>query len=158
MNAVGNTALNPDSGEPQYLLVVEDDDLDVELIRRCMREAEHPATIVHAPHGQAALDILYSPDSELNGKRVAVTIDLNMPRMTGLELIEKLRSEAAFTGLPLFVFSGSELASDIDRAKSLNVNGYVTKPTGLRDMKDAVATLMRFLQLIHISPYKPPAI
>ena len=60
----------------------------------------------------------------------ALVTDLKMPRCSGFELVERIRGDNRFKGLPLFVFSASDLAVDRRAAQQLGVDGYITKPTG----------------------------
>lgn len=84
-------------------------------------------TVVQAGTGLEALGILSQESIDI------VLTDLNMPEMTGLELIEKIREEEAWNDIPIFLLSVSENSSVVTKAMSLGASGFLQKPFSLDD-------------------------
>ncbi len=108
------------------LVLVEDDDVDAMAVRRGLRKlgCRHP--IERFCDGEQALDYLLGARASGSAAPVLL-IDINMPRMNGIELLEELRRERAFDAVQIFVLSTSAHAQDIQAAARLGVSGYFTK-------------------------------
>src|SRR5512134_3483188 len=96
--------------EPRILLV-EDDEADVILFKRCCRKSGLEVRVDTARDGTEALDYLRGPDRPTG--RIVIVTDLNMPRLTGHEFIETLRSDPGLASHIVFVLSTSSLPEDI---------------------------------------------
>ncbi|MFK8031317.1 MAG: response regulator [Gammaproteobacteria bacterium] len=129
---------------PKFL-VVEDNDLDLEKIKRGFRRLGIENEIVHARDGIEALEILGGTEASpaLSGQFV-VLLDLNMPRMNGLELLESIRQNPDISQTPVVVISTSNRAADVEAAYRRNVSGYLVKPMQTEKMYDALATLKTY--------------
>lgn len=114
------------------ILLAEDNEDDVFLMRQAVRKAGVPLDIHAVPDGEAALAYLRGEREYADRARHplpdALLLDLNMPRLNGFEVLEALRAEAAWNWLPVFVLSASNLPADIRRAQDLHANAYVVKP------------------------------
>jgi CheY-like chemotaxis protein len=113
---------------PLTLLVVDDDDVGAEAVVRGMRKYVADCSVVVAEDGREALQILRG---EHPSRRVAkpylVLLDLNMPRMDGIEFLRELRSDGVLHGTVVFILTGS--GSDADRARAYreHIAGYMVK-------------------------------
>ena len=107
------------------LLLVEDDETDALFVRRCHLKQSRDTPLVIARDGEEALAILRGDG---RGERPYVVVtDLNMPGMSGHELIEQIRADQVLRKTVVFVLSSSSLAGDIERAYEHNVAGYLSK-------------------------------
>ena len=120
--------MSSDQATPSILLV-EDDQMDVMNVQRELRRQNIDVPLLHARNGREALKMLRGEDDAPKIARPSlVMLDINMPRMNGLELLEALRSDPEFAGLNVFVMTTSDLESDRLKAKELAVSGYIIKP------------------------------
>lgn len=111
------------------ILLVEDDQMDVMNVQRELRRNNINVPLIHARNGSEALKMLRGDDGETKiAKPSVVMLDINMPRMNGLELLEILRSDPEFVGLNVFIMTTSDLESDRFKAQQLAVSGYIIKP------------------------------
>ncbi len=111
------------------ILLVEDDQMDVMNVQRELRKQNIAVPLVHARNGREALNMLRGENGETKIARPSlVMLDLNMPRLNGLELLRILRSDPDFLDLNVFIMTTSDLDTDRLGAKGLNVSGYIIKP------------------------------
>lgn len=129
-------------------LVVDDNELDVEKITRGLKRLDIPNRIVSTSNGYEALDVLRGYEG---GQPLAmpyiVILDMNMPKMNGLEFLEALRSDASIAHAPVFVLTTSDRQEDIVAAYRFNICGYIVKPIKMSAMLEALATLNSFWNL-----------
>ena len=111
-------------------LLVEDDEVDVMNVKRALKKNNLDIPVNRAMNGLEALEMLhdYQRHSPSNLKRLIVLLDLNMPKMGGLEFLKVLRSDPHLYKLPVIVLTTSDQAQDLEAAYELNVAGYVIKP------------------------------
>lgn len=129
---------------PRFL-VVEDNDLDLEKIIRGFRRLGIASEIVHARDGIEALEILRGTDvTPALGTPCVVLLDLNMPRMNGLEVLENIRNDERISHTPVVVVSTSNRAADVEAAYKHNVSGYLVKPMQTEKMYEALGTLKTY--------------
>ena len=111
------------------ILLVEDDQMDVMNVQRELRRQNINVLLIHARNGRDALRMLRGDDGEPKiAKPSLVMLDINMPRMNGLELLETLRADPEFVGLNVLILTTSDLESDRLKARQLAVSGYIIKP------------------------------
>jgi CheY-like chemotaxis protein len=120
--------MSPDHQSPSILLV-EDDQMDVMNVQRELRRQNINVPIIHARNGREALKMLRGEGDEPKiAKPSLAMLDINMPRMNGLELLEALRADPEFSDLNVFIMTTSDLDTDRFRAQQLAVSGYIVKP------------------------------
>jgi chemotaxis family two-component system response regulator Rcp1 len=124
------------------LLVVEDSPADVELFREALSENRATVELDIARHGEEALEVLATPTRVPD----LVVLDLNLPRMSGFELLGALRAHAdrAVRRLPVVVFSTSRAQSDIDQAYDRGASSFMTKPTAFDEYVATVGAFRDF--------------
>lgn len=136
------------------ILLVEDNDLDFEMVNRMLTRIGAPNKLVRAKDGLDAMDILHG---QVSGQEVdppfIVLLDLNMPRMNGIEFLSKLRSDNRFKNISVFVFTTSESPDDINAAFDNATNGYIVKPDTTSELKDV---LTKFLDYIGVTKIPAP--
>lgn len=120
-----------------HILLVEDDDGDAKAVERAFRKEQLPNPIVRAVDGVEALEVLrhQHPQLTIGDSRILI-VDLNMPRMNGLELIGELRKDPQLHREIVFVLTTSSRDEDIFAAYDYNVAGYITKQRAGKDFID----------------------
>lgn len=137
----------PMKSQSMKFLVVDDDDLDVEKITRGFGHLGLANDVIHARDGFEALEILLGTATTpaLEGPYI-VLLDINMPRMNGIELLEKIRGDRGLAHTPVVVMSTSDHPADVEAAYSRNVSGYFLKSMGKKKMHEALAALSSYWQ------------
>ncbi|MDQ3333718.1 MAG: response regulator [Myxococcota bacterium] len=130
------------------ILLVEDDEVDVLLVKRAFAEARVTNTLDVVSDGIAALAYLRSPDTR-NDRRI-VLLDLNMPRMSGLEFLRELRADEQLKHTTVIVMTTSNEDKDRIEAYDLNVSGYVVKPLTFAAFAETVAALNKYWTLMEL--------
>ena len=123
-------------------LVLEDDQIDAEAIRRAFRELGISNQLIIVKDGIEALDCLHG--SEKHGKLTppfVIFVDLIMPRMSGLEFLDHLKEIPEARSAPVFVMSGSSDQDDIFRAYSHDIVGYIVKSDPVKSIRKALELL-----------------
>ena len=125
------------------ILVAEDDEVDVMNIKRAFKKNNMKNPVFYAKDGLEAWNILQGKDghdSIIPAPKVLL-LDVNMPKMNGLELLEKIRGDENLKSLSVFMLTSSDDDSDKLRAHNLNVAGYIIKPVNFEKFVTAVGTL-----------------
>lgn len=112
---------------PMSILLVDDDDVAAEALVRGLRKHSMEGPIVIAEDGIVALKILRGTHASKIAKPYIVLLDLNMPRMNGLEFLRELRNDAALKGAVVFVLTTSGAEADRTRAYEHSIAGYMLK-------------------------------
>lgn len=117
--------------QPVNILLVEDDEVDRRAVHRAFKKLGVPVRIVEATDGQMALDILQGKcDVSPPPSPFLILLDINLPRMDGIEVLHKLRNELSDTHLKnaiVFILTTSEAEKDRERAYAHNIAGYLVK-------------------------------
>jgi CheY-like chemotaxis protein len=113
------------------ILLVEDDELDIISVQRSLKKLDIEYDLHTAYNGKDALDML-GPDSNMALPDV-ILLDLNMPKMNGIEFLKVIRNDGRLKELKVFIMTTS--AEPVDRllTESLGVSGYIIKPLNYRD-------------------------
>lgn len=126
----------------RYILLVEDDENDVVLLKRAFEKAGMRNAIKTVRDGQQAIAYLRGEGGYANRERFPmpflVLLDLRMPGTNGFEVLQWIRSEAELKRLLVVVLTSSNLQSDVDRAYELGANSYLVKPVGFDEMSNLV--------------------
>jgi CheY-like chemotaxis protein len=121
------------------LLLVEDNPSDIELTKRAFAKCHLVNGLVVTEDGQAALDyLLGDPARELPA---VVLLDLNLPRVSGLEVLRRLRAHPRTQLLPVVVLTTSKREQDLVESYRLGANSYIHKPVNFAEFSAAVAQL-----------------
>jgi two-component system response regulator len=114
------------------LLLVEDNDDDVELTRRAFARSDVAGELVVVRDGEEALDYLFATGRHAGRDRAdlphAVLLDLKLPKLSGLDVLRRIRADAATRRLPVIILSTSRERADIAGSYDLGANSYVRKP------------------------------
>jgi len=128
------------------ILLVEDDEVDVMNVKRAFKKNNISNPLVVASNGIEALEVLRSVSPE-NPRPKIVLLDLNMPRMGGIEFLKEIRQDPELSSLSVFVMTTSNEDSDKIEAFNLNVAGYILKPLSMDRFISAVSTLNSYWTL-----------
>jgi len=113
------------------ILLVEDDQLDQMEVRRTLEKKGILHRLKIATNGEDALIKLQDSDDVFAGKPDLVLVDLNMPKMNGFELLDRIRTLEGFKDVKVFVLSTSDEREDKAAAAKYNISGFITKPLKL---------------------------
>jgi CheY-like chemotaxis protein len=127
---------------PLNILLVEDDEVDVMNVRRAFERNRLTNALFVAGNGLEALAML--KEKQIPTDRRLVLLDLNMPKMNGIEFLEALRADPELSGTPVVVLTTSNDEQDKHDAYNLNVAGYLLKPVTFNSFCDRMATLDRY--------------
>jgi CheY-like chemotaxis protein len=136
-----------------HLLLVEDDDLDVMNVHRALAQAPEIASINVARDGVEALKLLRS--GELPLERLVILLDLRMPRMSGLDLLKELRSDARLKRVPNVILTTSDDPRDRELAFSLGAAGYFVKPAAPNRFRQIMDALRGYWSAAELAPAPP---
>jgi CheY-like chemotaxis protein len=125
------------------ILYIEDDDVDFLSLERSFKKSELKNKLFRAVDGVDALDLISGSQPKVPHPRV-IFLDINMPRMNGIEFLKKIRADEELKKITVFVLTTSDQEQDILEAHNLNVAGYVTKPLESSKLLDAVNSLKMF--------------
>ncbi len=123
------------------ILLVDDNQADVLLMREALRQAEvhHPVDV--AGDGEQALALLRDTDSP---QPDLMLLDLNLPRIDGREVLAQVKSDPRLCSLPVIILSTSSAPPDIEYAYAKGANAYVRKPLGMDRLVEAAAAIRDF--------------
>ena len=131
------------------ILLVDDDKVDVMAVKRSFRELKIANPVVEAHNGIEALDRLRGQNGyERVPSPCLVLLDLNMPRMGGVEFLDKLRRDDALRSTLVFVITTSGAEEDRARAYNMNVAGYVLKHRPGQSFLEAISMLEHYWRVI----------
>ncbi len=138
------------------ILLVEDNTDDVLLTLRALQRANILNEVVVARDGTEALDYLTS-EGQYAGRDsqdfpVVVLLDLKMPRMGGLECLEKIRKVKNLKHLPVVILTSSNEDRDICESYNLGANSYIQKPVDFDQFVQAIRTLGLYWLVLNVSP------
>lgn len=129
-------------------LIVEDNELDAENLSRCFEGLELKNPRTRAKDGVDALDVLRGTNGKQKlEKPYIVLLDINMPRMNGLEFLKEVRADKELCDISVFILSTSDRTQDIEDAYKYNVAGYFVKPLDRKEMQKTLGTLVSFWEL-----------
>jgi two-component system, response regulator len=133
------------SGHTVEILLVEDDPNDLELAMHAFRECGVGDRIAVARDGQEALDYLLGGHGRERGAPPRVVLlDLKLPKVDGLEVLRKIRSDPASRRIPVVILTNSRERSDMVQSYDLCVNSYIAKPVDFDEFVATVRTLGRY--------------
>jgi CheY-like chemotaxis protein len=141
--------------EPGKILLVEDDPYDVELTLSALAENYLTNEIVVARDGAEALDYLYrrgAYESRAAGNPAVMLLDLKLPKVDGLEVLERIKTDPNLKRIPVVMLTSSREEQDLARSYNSGVNAYVVKPVGFHDFVEAVRELGLFWAVINQPP------
>jgi two-component system response regulator len=142
----------------ETILLVEDNPDDIELTMRAFRKNNIANNVVVAHDGVEALDYLFGRGAyagrDIADKPRIILLDLKMPRMDGLHVLEKIRSDERTALLPVVILTSSKEDQDLLASYRHGANSYVRKPINFNEFLQAVHQIGLYWLLINESPEK----
>jgi CheY-like chemotaxis protein len=135
------------------ILLVEDDEGHAYLIRQNLQDAGVANRIVHLPNGQEALDYVHRRGrhaGRVPAGPLLVLLDINMPLVTGEEVLRQLKADPTTDQLPVVVLTTTDDPREVRRCYELGCNCYVTKPVDYDRFVEAIRRLGLFLSIVQV--------
>jgi two-component system response regulator len=146
---------SPAAADGKLILLVEDNADDEELTLRALRQAKIANNIVIVRDGRQALDYLFAEGGEA-GRRsrmpAVVLLDLKLPKISGLEVLERMRADERTKLVPVVVLTSSSEEEDMVRSYTLGANSYVRKPVEFGAFATSVSQLGMYWMLFNQPP------
>jgi CheY-like chemotaxis protein len=138
------------------ILLVEDNQDDEALTLRALKQNKIGTQVVVARTGEEALHFLFGLGAhagrDVNVQPRVVLLDLNLPKIDGLEVLRRMRSDARTKLLPVVILTSSKEDEDVINGYSLGANSYVRKPVGFAEFAEAVRVLGTFWLFLNQGP------
>lgn len=141
--------------KPLEVLLVEDDEDDVRLTREALRDSKVIVNMTVASDGEEALERLHRKGRFADAERPdLILLDLNLPRVSGREVIAQLKGDRDLKLIPVVVLTTSEADSDIVKCYDLGANCYITKPVNFDQFRRIIKAIDEFWLAIVKLPHK----
>ncbi|WP_266368633.1 response regulator [Tellurirhabdus rosea] len=124
------------------LLYVEDNPNDVAVFNRAISKLDVGVRYVVVETGKTAIDYLTDPQTKDSAR--LVLLDLNLPDLSGLQVLEELRTVARLRRLPIVIYSTSDEPREVQRAYELGANAYIRKPSNYKGVGSVLSRLCGF--------------
>ncbi len=137
------------------ILLVEDSPKDVELTLAALEQCQLANTVVVVRDGAEALDYLHARGAFAGrepGHPAVVLLDLKLPKVDGLEVLEQVKKDASLRSTPVVMLTSSREERDLVRSYSLGVNAFVVKPVGFEQFFEAIRDLGMFWAVLNEPP------
>jgi CheY-like chemotaxis protein len=131
------------------LLLVEDDQVDAMMVKRALKDLNVTNPLVHTLDGEEALEHLRNNG---NKKPCVILLDLNMPKMNGIEFLKIIKADDELKKIPIVVLTTSEDIQDKFETFGLSVAGYIVKPADYQKFVEAIRTVNLYWTLSEL-PY-----
>ena len=138
---------------PVEIVMIEDDPGHARLIEKNIRRAGVNNAIAHFESGTAALRHLFEPAVRNNGP-LLVLLDLNLPDMSGTDILEKIKADDRLKHAPVVILTTTDDQREIQRCYALGCNVYITKPVEYETFATAIRQLGLFLSIMQV-PEQP---
>ncbi|MEI7638254.1 MAG: response regulator [Syntrophus sp. (in: bacteria)] len=138
------------------ILLVEDNPSDIGLTKRALTQANIANELVVAEDGQEALDYIFGT-GHYSGRDVLpllalILLDLNLPKVDGLEVLKRIRANARTKRLPVVILTSSVEESDLIRGYDLGINSYIRKPVDFSQFAEAIKILGLYWLVLNEPP------
>ena len=139
------------NARPVTIIMVEDDEGHARLIEKNIRRAGISNELKHFLDGTSALEYLYEhPEGPAKNGPALVLLDLNLPDMSGTDILAKIKGDPKLHKVPVVVLTTTDDKLEIDRCYDLGCNVYITKPVNYESFADAIRQLGLFLSVIQL--------
>jgi CheY-like chemotaxis protein len=136
------------------ILLVEDDDGHARLIERNLRKVNPANPIDRVADGQQAMDYLHNAGRFADRHRYAppqlVLLDINLPYLDGIEVLERIKADARLHPLPVIMLTSTDNQSEIDRCYQAGASAYVAKPISIASLGDKLERLGMYLEIVEL--------
>ncbi len=139
--------------EPLVILLAEDDEGHARLIQRNLQRAGVSNAVVHAKDGQEALDYIRRQGAHAGrppGGRLLLLLDINMPRIDGVEVLRQIKADPATAKIPVIMLTTTDDPREVGRCYQNGCSVYITKPVQYDQFAEAVQRLGLFLDFVKV--------
>lgn len=139
--------------KPVLIVMIEDDEGHARLIEKNIRRAGVNNEIIPFTNGTDALNYLLGEDGsglDSAGRQILVLLDLNLPDMTGIDILEKIKSNMHTRRSPVVVLTTTDDSREIQRCYDLGANVYITKPVNYDGFANAIRQLGLFFAVMQV--------
>lgn len=138
------------------VILVEDSQSDAELAIRALKKRNLGNQFIHLKNGQEALDFIFCKgsysDRDINNSPKVILLDLKMPKVNGIEVLEQIKADERTKSIPVVVLTSSKEDPDIRRCYELGVNSYIVKPVEFDNFVKAVSELGMYWLILNNPP------
>ncbi len=137
------------------ILLVEDNPKDLELTLLALEKSNLANEVISVRDGKEALDYLFRQGAYANrveGNPAVILLDLKLPKVDGLQVLEKVKAEPSLQSIPVVMLTTSREETDLARSYKLGVNAYVVKPVAFKDFIEAIQELGVFWAILNEPP------
>jgi CheY-like chemotaxis protein len=121
------------------ILLVEDDNVDAMTVKRAMRDLQVGHSVIHSVNGEEAMKYLTTSDTE---KPFLILLDLNMPKMSGIEFLKVIKTHQELKTIPIIVLTTSKEKRDVLESFELGAAGYMVKPVDYSKFVEILGKVM----------------
>lgn len=133
------------------IMLIEDTATDAELTIRALRSAAVVNEIIVARDGQEAIDMLFG-DRAVAPFPTLILLDLKLPRLSGFEVLRRIRADDAYRRIPVVVLTSSRQDPDIERAYGLGATSYIVKPVDFAQFNETVKSVGYYWLMANVPP------
>ncbi|MEW6353511.1 MAG: response regulator [Pseudomonadota bacterium] len=143
------------STHPVTIILAEDDEGHAQLIQRSLKRVGFVNEVVHVQNGQEVLDYIFAQGDfagRVHANRLLILLDINMPRMDGIETLRQLKARESTRSIPVVMLTTTDDPNEIERCYQLGCGVYITKPVDGERFSEAINKLGLFLQVVKVPP------
>lgn len=138
------------------ILLVEDSSSDAEMTINALKENNLANKLFHVKDGAAALDFIFAEgiysERTIEDKPKIILLDIKMPKVSGIEVLQKIRSDERTKTIPVVILTSSKEDPDIKKCYDLGVNSYVVKPLEFDEFQKAISNLGLYWMIVNQQP------
>ncbi|WP_426434014.1 response regulator [Bradyrhizobium genosp. P] len=141
--------------DPVTIIMIEDDEGHARLIERNIRRSGVNNEIVPFTNGTEAVNYLFGTNgtgSAREGQALLILLDLNLPDMTGIDILKRVKENKYLKATPVVVLTTTDDSHEIKRCYELGCNVYITKPVNYESFANAIRQLGLFFSVIQVPP------
>ena len=145
------------TNNPVEVLLVEDNANDAELTIRALKKHNMANNLVHVKNGEEALEFIFGTGIYEGSRDVqqvprVILLDIQMPKVSGLEVLQKIKSEPMTRAIPVVVLTSSKENPDIQKCYALGANSYIVKPVNFEGFAEAIKNMGFYWLLLNQPP------
>ena len=137
------------------ILLIEDNPNDAEMTIRALRKHNIANKVTHLKDGAEGLDFIFGTgnykDRNIDNKPKVILLDLKMPKVDGIEVLRRVKSDKRTKTIPVVVLTSSKEDPDVRACYELGVNSYIVKPVGFENFTNAISELGLYWLLLNHS-------
>lgn len=124
------------------ILYIEDNEDYIDFVKRALKKVDGNITISTATDGRTALSTVSNATSNVGYK--LILLDIHLPGITGIELVQKIREQKALAYVPIIMLSTSDNPKDVEACYQRGANAYLVKPMGIQPLVDTLKSVCEF--------------